>query len=253
MTEEAEELLDTGDLSTETVEPIDDSTIESEIRKPNFKAAKAKAKLQGRKEMADELAGLQEQIVAAVSAAMDAKLEAKLANIAGVNRPTNPSMPFDEESLIQRISQSVEQNFHQRGYENAVASAKSDYQALLSRAVAQNPAIKDGLDIVDFDSMDLVAANILKSGIDNPEEVVAALIDDPASIDSLMASMLANPKRGEAALKKYAKDLSKSNTTITRSRNSNIPAPSGHVRSNPGGAYSDDDSIDDLRDDPFYR
>lgn len=249
MTEEAEELLDTGDLPTETVEPSEDSNQESEVRKPNFKAVKQKAKLQGRKEMADELAGFEDKIVAAVSAAMDAKLEAKLANLAGINQPSNPAMPFDEETLMNKLTQRI----YQQNFDQAVASAQNEYNSLLARVVAQNPELKDGLDIVDWASMDLVAANIVKSGIDNPEDVIAALIDDPASIDTLMASMQANPKRGVAALKKYSKDLSKATTTTNRARNSNIPAPSGHVKSNPSGAYSDDDSWEDLKEDPFYR
>jgi hypothetical protein len=241
-------LLDTGDLPSETVEPIEDSNHESERRQPNFKAAKQKAKLQGRKEMADELAGLEDKIVAAVSAAMDSKLEARLASIAGMNQPTNPAMPLDEDTIMQRL----EARINQRSFDHAVASAKSEYEALLVRAVAGNPDLKDGLDIVDWSSMDLVAAHIVKSGIDNPEDVIAALIDDPASIDTLMASMQANPKRGVAALKKYSKDLSKTNTNVSRARNSNIPAPSGQVKSNPSGAYSDDDSWDDLKNDKFY-
>ncbi|MES2218965.1 MAG: hypothetical protein V4501_11205 [Pseudomonadota bacterium] len=245
MTEEAEELLGTGDLPPQTVEPVEDSNHESAIRKPNFAVAKQKAKLQGRKEMADELAGFQEQLLAA----MESRLDAKLANLAGVNQATNPAMPLDEETILQR----VEQRIYQRNFDAAVTSARSEYESLLAKAVASNPDIKDGLDIVEWSSMDLVAANIVKSGIDNPEDVIAALIDDPASIDTLMASMAANHKRGVAALKKYSKDLSKANTTTSRARSSNIPAPSGHVRSNPGGAHQDDDSWDDLANDPTLR
>lgn len=252
MTEEMEGLPEVGELPVEPeiVNPEFESEV-SKPREPSFKVAKQKAREQGRREMADELlSGFKNEI----ASLMDAKL-AEFAKNPIQQQPTNPAAGLTTEQLVQQISQQVAQqvkgDIWQSQYDMAVNSAKGSYQQILAKTVSKYPDLKDSLDLVDWDSTDLIGANLAKDGfVDNPEDVIAALIEDPATADTLMRTLAGNQKRGEAALKKYANDIRQVNKHTSKANS--VPAPSGQVKSNPGGAYSDEPSIDDLRNDPLY-
>ena len=250
MTDEVEDLLDNSELDAAAVEEteIEQDSAQAEAvesRKPSYRIAKMKAKEQGRREMADELRA-ELAALKAEMASMRAPAPAQQAQQA-----FNPAMPMDEEQIAQRAAAILSRQH----YDAAVAGVRNEYESLLTKVAASNPDVKDSLDVVSWDEpfMDLVAANILRSGIDNPEDVIAALIDDPSSITTLANDMNASKKRGEAALRKYAQRLKQTTATINRARNNQIPTPSGQVRSNPSGAYNDEESIEDMRNDPFFQ